>query len=310
MSVAITLTVFCTGIVIVSMLGGVVPLAVMLNHTRLQVYLSFSAGAMLGAAFFHMMPEAVRVGSPETLYWTALGLLALFFLERFFSYHHHEARDPQSSPIDAGRRGPRGHSSPDRPVDASGCPDDPHHSRTQSPGAMRWGPAVIGLAVHSLVGGIALASAVAADFDVGRGALGAGLGVFVATLVHKPADALTITALMIESGAPRRYAHVVNLAFALMIPAGVCFFWMGTRSLRPISPGWWTAAALAFSAGTFLCIALSDLLPELQFHSHDRLPLSIALLTGFAVMAGTALLEPSGHDDPGAATPRHRSLSP
>ena len=43
MSIAITLTAFCTGIVIVSLLGGVVPLAVMLNHTRLQVYLSFSA---------------------------------------------------------------------------------------------------------------------------------------------------------------------------------------------------------------------------------------------------------------------------
>jgi len=144
---------------------------------------------------------------------------------------------------------------------------------------------------------------------VGRGAFGAGLGVFIATLVHKPADALTITALMIESGAPRRYTHVVNLGFALMIPAGVAVFWVGTRSAVPISPGSWTAAALAFSAGTFLCIALSDLLPELQFHSHDRLPLSIALLTGFALMAGTALLEPAGRDDPVPATPAHRPLT-
>src|SRR6202034_3034874 len=87
---------------------------------------------------------------------------------------------------------------PGRPLGSSHS-----HSHSHSPGAMRWGPAAIGLAIYSLVGGIALASAVAADFDVGRGALGAGLGVFIATLVHKPADALTITALMIESGAPR-----------------------------------------------------------------------------------------------------------
>jgi zinc and cadmium transporter len=297
MSVAITLTVFCTGIVIVSMLGGVVPLAVMLNHTRLQVYLSFSAGAMLGAAFFHMMPEAVRVGSPETLYWTALGLLALFFLERFFSYHHHEAREPHPAPNHAGQHSRAGHSPPSLAAGVSGSPDDSHHSHSHSSATMRWAPAAIGLAVHSLVGGIALASAVAADFEVGRGALGAGLGVFVATLVHKPADALTITALMLESGSPRRYAHAVNLAFALMIPVGVALFWVGPRSILPLSPGSWTSAALAFSAGTFLCIALSDLLPELQFHSHDRLALSVALLAGFALVAAAAVAEPSPREE-------------
>ena len=91
-------------------------------------------------------------------------------------------------------------------------------------------------------------------FRGGAGVLGSGLGVFVATLVHKPADALTITALMIEAGAPRRYTHVVNLAFALMIPVGVALFWIGTRGVLPISAGSWTATALAFSAGTFLCI--------------------------------------------------------
>ena len=63
----ITLSAFCTAIVIVSVLGGILPLAMVLNHTRLQIYLSFSAGTMLGAAFFHMIPEAVRVGSAETV---------------------------------------------------------------------------------------------------------------------------------------------------------------------------------------------------------------------------------------------------
>ena len=87
---AITLSAFCLAILTVSVLGGLLPLATVLNHTRLQVYLSFSAGTMLGAAFFHMMPEAVRVGSAATIHWAAFGLLALFFLERFFSFHHHE----------------------------------------------------------------------------------------------------------------------------------------------------------------------------------------------------------------------------
>jgi zinc and cadmium transporter len=308
MGTAITLIAFCTGIVIVSVLGGVLPLAVMLNHTRLQVYLSFSAGAMLGAAFFHMMPEAVRVGSPETLTWSAVGLLTLFFVERFFSFHHHEVREPASGTSAIGQDETIQDHAPDTSVDHGA---DHHHGEAHHlHGAMRWGPAAIGLAVHSLAGGVALASAVAADFDVGRGAFGAGLGVFIATLVHKPADALTITALMVDSGAPRRYTHLVNLAFALMIPAGVLLFWIGTRGLLPISPGSWTAGALAFSAGTFLCISLSDLLPELQFHSHDRLSLSSSLLLGFAIMAGAALLETPGHVEPDRTTPHRQPLTP
>src|SRR5262245_37982660 len=95
-----------------------------------------------------------------------------------------------------------------------------------------------------------------------------------------------------------------------MIPAGVALFWAGTLGNRSPSAGAWTAGALAFSAGTFLCIALSDLLPELQFHSHDRLPLSVALLLGFALMVGTALLEPTGHDERAASAPSHHPRTP
>ena len=132
---------------------------------------------------------------------------------------------------------------------------------------------------------MALASAVAS----GKGGLtnlnAAAWGVFIATLVHKPADAMTIVSLMLRAGVPRLRAHVVNLCFSLMIPAGALLFFVGLRWLGPAAAGPFTARVLAFSAGTFLCIALSDLLPELQFHAHDRLKLSIALLAGFALMA-------------------------
>jgi zinc and cadmium transporter len=291
----IMLGAFCTAIVLISVLGGSLPLATVLNHTRLQVYLSFSAGTMLGAAFFHMIPEAVRIGSAETVRWSAVGLLALFFLERFFSFHHHEGHTPASRVRGAGEPESAATHGPD--PDHS---DDPGHGRVPAygSGALPWGSAAFGLAVHSLAGGIALASAVAADDRMGKGAAGAGFGVFVATFVHKPADALTITALMLRANTSRRYTHLVNLAFALMIPAGVVLFWIGSRGYDFVSPGAGTAGALAFSAGTFLCIALSDLLPELQFHSHDRFKLSVALISGFALMAATAGLEPAGNPHP------------
>jgi zinc and cadmium transporter len=279
-----TLAVFSISIVVASVLGGLLPLATLLTHTRLQAYLSFAAGVMLGAAFFHMLPEAVEPGAARALAWTAAGLLGLFFLERFFSFHHHEA------PAD-----------PERP-----CPTTPHeheHGRghaaglvdAEAPGGagqavksghLHWRVAAFGLTIHSLIGGVSLASAALATGRAGPGA--AAWGVFLATVVHKPADALTIVSLMLRAGVGRPVAYLVNLLFALMIPAGMGLFLVGMRLFSPSSIVPITSAALAFSAGTFLCIALSDLLPELQFHAHDRFILSAALLAGVGLMAAVA----------------------
>ena len=276
----------CAAIVLVSLLGGLLPLATLLTHTRLQLYLSFAAGAMLGATFFHMMPEAVELGSPETLRWSAAGLLALFLLERFFAFHHHEApADPAepcpTHPHEHGHSHGRGHSA--GLVD----PEAPGRPGTATKGtSLHWGVAAFGLALHTLTGGVALASAVAAAGSKTASGISAGVvGVFVSTLVHKPADALTIVSLMLRAGVPRFRVHLVNFGFALMIPLGALLFRIGLGWLDAAGSESATAATLAFSGGTFLCIALSDLLPELQFHAHDRWKLSAALLFGVALMA-------------------------
>jgi zinc and cadmium transporter len=258
---------------------------------------------MLGAAFFHMMPEAVRLGSAGTLQWSAVGLLALFFLERFFAFHHHEAPADPAEPCP-----PHAHAHSRGPRHSAGLVD-PAAPGVAGPGtkgtALHWGAAAFGLGVHTLAGGVALASAVAAGAHAGQFPGAAAWGVFIATLVHKPADALTIVSLMLRAGMPRAQAHLVNLAFSLMLPAGVAFFFLGVRWLGPAIQVPFTAAALAFSAGTFLCIALSDLLPELQFHAHDRLKLSLALLAGFALMFVAGYGEREARPEPSqAAQPR------
>ena len=78
--------------------------------------------------------------------------------------------------------------------------------------------------------------------------------------------------------------HAVNALFALVVPIGAAMLWLGvSQNGAEILP-----YALAFSAGTFICIATSDLLPELQFHRHDRVGLSAALLVGLALAASIA----------------------
>ena len=48
---------------------------------------------------------------------------------------------------------------------------------------------------------------------------------------------------------------------------------------------------LVFAAGAFLCISLSDLLPEIHFHSHDRVKLTVSLLVGIALAYGLYFIE-------------------
>jgi zinc and cadmium transporter len=91
----------------------------------------------------------------------------------------------------------------------------------------------------------------------------------------------------------------VNTLFSLAIPIGVMVFYVGLMAdSGEASSGarkWFIACALAFSAGTFLCISLSDLLPELQFHRHDRVKLSVALLLGLGLAHVAARMEAAAH---------------
>jgi zinc and cadmium transporter len=120
---------------------------------------------------------------------------------------------------------------------------------------------------------------------------------FLAIALHKPADALAISTVLWRKGVGRGRLTLVQLGFALMVPVGALAFILAKEAIDSDLANQLTGAALAFSAGTFLFIALSDLLPEVQFHKHDRVPLSLALIAGVLFMGGIAILDDLGHDE-------------
>jgi zinc and cadmium transporter len=206
--------------------------------------------------------------------WLLAGLLAMFFIERFFCFHHHEVPE-----------------SPDEVVHQHGpaCHDHGHSPHVHD---LTWSGAALGLTLHSILGGVALAASV--QHGSSGGAL-AGFGVFLVIFLHKPFDSMTIGMLMARGKWSLPWRHLVNGLFALAIPLGVLLFYFGLlpESGAPATGArqMFVAYALAFSAGTFFCISLSDLLPELQFHQHDRVKLSLALLLGLAVAYFAGRLE-------------------
>jgi len=148
-----------------------------------------------------------------------------------------------------------------------------------------------GLSLHTLIDGLALASHVQADLLHESGSWLPGLGTFLGIVLHKPLDSLSITSLMSAGGWTAWPRRCVNLAYATLCPLGALLFYFGLQTFGG-HESLIVAAALAFSAGVFVCIALSDLLPEVEFHSHDRWQLSFALLAGLILSWAIGFLEP------------------
>ena len=114
------------------------------------------------------------------------------------------------------------------------------------------------------------------------------IGVAIAVALHKPLDAMSITGLMMQQGWSLPSQMAINLGYAAVCPLGAVLLLLGMTD----PTGYWVAAALAVSAGVFVCIALSDLLPEMEFHSHDRGTLTAALMLGVGIAGLLAWLEP------------------
>jgi zinc and cadmium transporter len=275
MTPAIAVAIYGTIIVLASLLGGWLPNILAITHTRMQITLSFVGGLMLGIAILHMLPHSiVESGSVDySVIAALLGLLFMFFLIRLFHFHQHASAEDSE---DAHAQCDHDHS-------------HHHHHQHGQVHELSWAGVATGLGLHTLIDGLALGTAVVSD-QYHEGMLW-GLGVFLAIVLHKPLDALSITSLMKAGGWSAQAQTMINVAFSLMCPLGAAVAVFSLQSLT-FEQSKWIGLMMGFSAGVFLCISLSDLLPEVQFHRHDRVKLSAALLLGIAIAYGITFLEP------------------
>jgi len=294
------LAIYCALVLLASLVGGWVLLIIRPTHSRLQIAISFVAGLMLGIATLHFLPDADEQlhSIDRVVAWMLGGFLTMFFVQRFFHFHHHDS--PEGDPEDCcheqehehDHNGDSGAEATHEQVHDHDHPHDhghghehehPHHAHTladKSAQQLSWVGTALGLTLHSLMDGLALAAAVEAGAH-GHAKL-AGLGVALVVILHKPFDAMAVSALMTVGGSSRFLRHVLNGLFALVSPIGAVLFYFGASHFADANAVF-LGCSLAFCSGTFLCIASSDLLPELQFHSHDRFKLSVALIAGLFV---------------------------
>jgi zinc and cadmium transporter len=219
--------ILATLIVSVFSLSGIITLSLREKtlHSILFFLVAFSAGSILGASLFDLLPEAVELVDESVVFiYVAVGYLAFFVLERFIYWYH-------------------GHG---------------HHGDIEGMGDER-APAmgfaylnVLGDGIHNFIDGMIIAASFTAGFSV-------GLATTIAVIFHELPQEMGDYGILIYAGFERSKALILNFMAALSVVVGGVFgiFFLGTVEAL-------SGLLIAFSAGAFIYLSASELIPELQ----------------------------------------------
>jgi zinc transporter ZupT len=225
-------------------LGGLFALRL---KDRLHLILGFSAGAVIGVAFFDLMPEALEIigQTHSAAYGTAIvatGFAIYLVLDRMIvlhRHHEHEAHDEHSI----------------------------EHADTHPVRAI-WGAST--LSFHSFLDGLGIGLAFHVSPTI-------GLVVAAAVLTHDFSDGINTVNVALKNGTSRMQAFRWLMVDAIAPVVGILVTLLISVTESQLG------ILLAIFSGFFLYIGASDLLPE----SHHRHPVrwtTFATVIGMATI--------------------------
>ncbi len=244
----IRLALYATGVILAAVGGGCIPLLSRHSSRRLGLFLAASAGVMLGVVGAHMLPDAFRAG-PRAAWAVVGGFVFMLVVERFVLPHALHA--PQVA---------EEHEHCEPHVEAQ-------HAQADAAGI----GAFIGLALHTMTDGLALAAAIE-DASVAP-------YIFFAIVAHKIPSAFALGSIMTRSRASPLRVVLASAALGAMVGFGGTLF-LVARSLAQLDATVLTPYAVGFSAGSFLHVAVTDLLPDLHKHGAEKRHLLASFIGG------------------------------
>lgn len=193
---------------------------------KVQEYLiALGAGFILALVFLELIPESIEHLGYPAPLFILLGFALLHFFEHTIVGHLHFGEETHT---------------------------DIMLSKTASYSTLG------GLLIHAFFDGLAISAAFHFDFYI-------GLMLFIAVLLHKLPEGLTVATIMLASNQSRKHAFWATVAIGLATMAGI----IAVFFLAEIDP---TIIGIVFaiSAGIATYVGASDLIPEIN-RSENRI---------------------------------------
>ena len=233
---------------IISLIGAVTLLFRKIDLKNILIFLvSLVAGALLGDAFIHLLPEAAEeFGFTLNLsLFLLLGILTFFILEKFIQWRHCHLPTTE---------------------------DHPHPLAFMN---------LIGDGLHNFVDGMIIAGSYLASVPL-------GLATTLAVILHEIPQEISDFGILLHGGFTKKKALAFNFLSALLAVIGAVLALMVGASIENFS-----LFLIPFTAGSFIYIASSDLIPELHKETKPSISFMqlIAFMLGISVMIVLLLLK-------------------
>ena len=202
--------------------------------------IGMAAGALLGTAFGHLLPESVeRLGSGRTLAALLVASFASFFiLEKAIGLYLERGSSQSEENEEQG-------------FHVHGLPLP--GGRKRRPGRPMIVGLLFGAAIHSLIDGMAIATGYTA------GGTRLGLITTFAILLHEAPHHVGDVSILIHHGTSIKRSVALNLMVGGAAAIGALLvLLLGNESMT------WTTVLLPFTTANFIYIASATLMPELQ----------------------------------------------
>ncbi len=199
------------------------------SHSQRYVgaMVSYAIGALLGAVFLDILPEAIKLSSNVAAFSATLlgGILLFFILEKLVLWRHcHHDHCEAHEPV-----------------------VQPEHDHGRS-GLM----IVVGDTFHNFVDGVIIAAAFLTDIQL-------GIVTAMAIIAHEIPQEVGDFAILLQSGYSKIKALKLNLVSSFASVAGAILGYFTLQTAQA-----WIPSLLALAAASMIYVAMSDLIPGLH----------------------------------------------
>ena len=292
-------------IILSSLIGGALSVAgaglvaFSARKSAVSMLISYAIGAMLGAVFLEILPEAINAtvkngGSVQATTTTVLfGILLFFGLEKLVIWRHchgdhcevhaiHTEEDcpethPETSSVNTKLATKYKAVSVKQP--SISLHSHAHNHSGDHDGGRSGMMVMIGDTFHNFVDGILIASAFMVDIKV-------GIVTSVAIISHEIPQEVGDFLILLHSGYSKKQAFMFNLvsSFATVVGGVIAYF-----ALQHVQG--WVPTILGLAASSMLYVAVADLIPSL--HKRTELRATISQLS--LILCGVASIWLTGY---------------